>query len=73
MPDVTYTSLPGDTADSVCWTHYGSTEPVGRVLEANPGLAAKGPVLPAGTEIRLPGLGPRRAEPRTLPALRLWD
>lgn len=72
MPDVTYITLPGDTVDSVCFTHYGSVEPTTRVLEANPGLAALGPVLPAGTALRLPALTAPRDEPPDLEPVRLW-
>jgi len=45
----------GDTVDLVCWRHYGITRAVTEVvLRANPGLAAMGPKLPAGTKIVLP-------------------
>lgn len=73
MTTALYMTLPGDTVDSVCWTHYGSVEHVTRVLEANPGLAGLGPLLPPGTEIHLPELAARRDEPPALPAIHLWD
>lgn len=64
-------SIEGDTADLAVWRERGH-EPglVERTLDMNPGLAARGPVLPAGTAISLP-------EPPPLPAIRhvvrLWD
>ena len=48
-------SVQGDTVDAVVWRHYGRTAGlVERVLDANPGLADLGPVLPGGTLINLP-------------------
>ncbi len=44
----------GDTVDSLCWRHLGSTADVELVLEINPGLAALGPILPEGTRLTLP-------------------
>lgn len=45
----------GDTVDSLCWRHYGTTRGMNElVLEANPGLAAMGAVLPIGHEVELP-------------------
>ena len=40
------------------------------VLEANPGLADQGPVLPASTEVTLPDL-PRPLE--NIETVKLWD
>lgn len=67
----TYLTREGDTVDAVAWRHYGTND--GRVVEAvlaeNPGLAALGALLPAGTEIRMPDI-----EPATdAQGLRLWD
>lgn len=64
------TAQQGDTVDLICRRHYKRTEDVTEaVLLANPGLAAKGPVLPMGTQINLPRL--------TLHTIRrtvqLWD
>lgn len=47
-------SVQGDTVDSLCWRHLGSSQPVEQVLEINPGLAALGPILPTGTLVTLP-------------------
>ena len=41
-----------DTVDQLCWRHLGKTERVVEAtLELNPGLAAAGPILPAGMAI----------------------
>ena len=63
------TSQKGDTVDLICWQHYRSVVPTEQVLKANPGLAASGPVLPAGIKITLPALQPRV----TQPVIQLWD
>lgn len=64
-------TLQGDTLDAVCWRHYGRTAGVVELaLEANPGLADLGPVLPLGTLIKLPPAPPAREERRTI---QLWD
>ncbi len=67
----TYTTRPGDVLDSVCWTYYGTLD--GRiyeqVLEANPGLAALGPVLPGGVVITLPSL----ASSASTAGVKLWS
>lgn len=65
-----YRTREGDVLDAVCWQHYGRESAVVAVLEANPGLAGRGPVLPAGLVIDLPPL------PEQEPgegATRLWD
>ena len=67
----TYTSRDGDVVDDVCRRHYGrEAGAVEAVLKENPGLAEKGPVLPAGVEIHLPDL-PRPLE--TISTVKLWD
>lgn len=44
-----------DTVDALCWRHYGRTAGVVEaVLDANPGLAEHGAVLPAGVLVNLP-------------------
>jgi phage tail protein X len=66
------TAQQGDTADLLCFRHLGRTGGVTeRVLEANPGLAALGPVLPVGTVVELPD--PADAAPRTNDLIQLWD
>lgn len=53
-------SVDGDRLDWICRRHYGElfAGAVEAVLAANPGLAALGPVLPAGVEIEMPDLAP---------------
>ena len=44
-----------DTVDALCWRHYGRTAGVTEaVLEANPGLADHGPILPQGLVVNMP-------------------
>lgn len=66
---LTYRTSDGDTLDWICHKHYGRADAVTTVLEANPGLAAMGPVYPAGLIIRLPELP--TAKTKTL--IHLWD
>lgn len=61
----------GDMIDAICWRHYAKGQQplaVERVYLANPGLAERGPVLPAGITVTLPDL-PR---PEATPILRIW-
>ena len=63
-------SLQGETVDALCWRHYGRTAGVVEaVLEANPGLAHLGDVLPVGTLVSMPGLP---AQPQRQ-VVNLWD
>lgn len=66
-----YIAAAGDTVDYIAWRVYGTREGrvVEQVLEANPGLAAKGAELPAGTRLVLPTITPSEARPTA----RLWD
>ena len=67
----TYQTRDGDVIDDVCRRFYGrEAGAVEAVLEANPGLADLGTVLPAGTVVKLPEL-PRPLE--TIPTVKLWD
>lgn len=53
-----YRTKEGDTVDLICWHIYGATSGVvEQVYNANPGLAALGPVLPVGTLVNLPEVG----------------
>lgn len=61
----------GDTVDSLCYRHLGSSAQVETVLDANPGLAALGPVLPEGTPVTLPDAA--LAAPATKAFINLWD
>lgn len=61
----------GDTVDAICWRYYGRTAGVTEtVLDANPGLADLGPVIPHGTAVTLPDAAPQ-AEQRQV--VNLWD
>ena len=60
----------GDSVDSLCWRHYGRTaDVVEAVLEANPGLAALGPILPQGLAVLMPDM----PQPAAKPLIQLWD
>lgn len=61
----------GDVLDALLFERLGRHADVGAVLEANPGLAARGPVLPAGLEIDLPEPGAAGTAPVATP-VRLW-
>lgn len=52
-----YRTHAGDMLDWICYQRYGSRrDAVDAVLDANPGLAQYGPVLPANIMITLPQL-----------------
>lgn len=64
-------ALQGDTLDQLCQRHLGRTAGVVEdALDANPGLAAQGAVLPMGAEVILPDQAPAAAP---TPLLQLWD
>jgi len=65
-----YFSSDGDMIDAVALTHYGSAAPevLEAILEANPGLAAVGPMWPAGLEVELPPV----ATPQSDETAQLW-
>lgn len=66
-----YLTSEGDMVDAISRRHYGSRRGAAEaVLEANPGLADRGPLLPAGVLIELPELP---AESRRSEAVRLWE
>ena len=67
---ITYRAKEGEMVDGICQDYYGRTRGVvEQVLAANPGLAAQGPRLPAGTLVRLPEIeGVEGAE-----AMNIWD
>lgn len=50
----TYTTREGDMVDDIAFDRFGSHEPAQAIYDANPGLAARGPRLPAGLVIRIP-------------------
>ncbi|WP_055129228.1 tail protein X [Pseudomonas mediterranea] len=54
MP-ITLRTVQNDTVDALCWRHYGRTAGVTEtVLNANPGLADFGPILPQGVPVQMP-------------------
>ncbi|ETX03579.1 MAG: hypothetical protein ETSY1_46775 (plasmid) [Candidatus Entotheonella factor] len=66
----TYRTRQDDVLDWVCWKHYGTTAgAVEAVLDANPGLAEHGPILPGNLVITLPEL----VTPATVTTIKLWD
>ena len=68
---ITISTLDGDFLDELVVQHYGAEVASGAlsaVLEANLGLAARGPALPGGVVIVLPDLAPADSG-----VLRLWD
>lgn len=69
MADVTRTGQR-EVLDVVCRRSYGDeSDYVEAVLEANPGLAKLGPVLPFGTAIVLPEIETVSEQP----VVTLWD
>jgi phage tail protein X len=62
----------GDTLDALLWRERGlGPADLTTVLEANPGLADLGTVLPLGTAVSIPATA--TPTPRTLPLVQLWD
>lgn len=48
-------TIQNDTVDALCWRFYGRTAGVTEaVLEANPGLADHGPILPQSLVVNMP-------------------
>lgn len=67
-----YVTAQGDVLDRICFNRYGTEQgTVELALAANPGLAARGAILPPGLTIILPPLPERQA--RRAQAVRLWD
>lgn len=60
----------GETVDALCWRYYGRTQgAVEAVLQANPGLARHGLLLPQGMLVLMPVL----PTPPTQQLTQLWD
>lgn len=59
----------GVVLDDLVWQHYGRSDVIAAVLEANPQLAQLPPVLEAGLVIELPEL----LLPVEEPVIRLWS
>lgn len=49
-----YLTQQGDTVDLIAFQRFGTHGMEMAILEANPGLAMLGPVLPAGMTIKIP-------------------
>lgn len=64
-----YRTKQNEVLDWICYEHYNSELAVAPVLEANPGLADYGEVLPAGVLIELPVLTLAAA----VDTINLWD
>lgn len=64
----TYRTIDGDMVDEICHHHYGTETMTEAVYAANPGLAAKGPILPQGIVIILPEVNPQPVQN----PIRLW-
>lgn len=59
-----------ETVDALCWRYYGRTQgAVEAVLQANPGLARHGLLLPQGMPVLMPVL----PTPPTQQLTQLWD
>lgn len=64
-------SLPDETVDALVYRVTGAASPtVEAVLEVNPGLAALGEVLPAGTSVLIPADQPKAGKAALV---QLWD
>ncbi|TFZ46451.1 phage tail protein [Stenotrophomonas maltophilia] len=68
----TYNTRDGDVVDRIAYSHYGEQSPsiVRAVLDANPGLAGRGAVLPAGVTLILPDVQRPATERK---GVALWD
>lgn len=55
LPDTNVViAAQGDSVDLIAYRRYGAHGMEQAILDANPGLAALGPILPLGTRIVLP-------------------
>jgi phage tail protein X len=67
------TAKAGDKLDLLIWRDAGlGPGELTRVLEANPGLAALGPVLPLGTQVVVPA-SQQDSATAVLPLIQLWS
>ena len=64
----THRTIDGDMVDAICKAHYGREDMTAAVYDANPGLAALGPVLAKGILIELPNV----PEQTVRKPIRLW-
>ncbi|MBB6308899.1 tail protein X [Xanthobacter tagetidis] len=70
--DIVEVKADGTALDLLIWRRHKRPMPglMEAALDANPGLAAHGPLLPVGTMVRLPRPQPSAAAPTVV---RLWD
>jgi len=68
-------SKQGDTLDQLLWREAGLRPgELTRVLDANPGLADSGKVLPLGTVVLVPATATTSPSAnRVLPLIQLWS
>lgn len=69
---LTYKTRAGDVVDEIAWRQYGLVNAaiLRQMFAANPGLADRGAVLPAGLDIALPDID----QPATVTqGVALWD
>lgn len=50
----TYVTQEGDSVDLIAYRRFGKHGMEAAILDANPGLAAHGPILPIGIKISIP-------------------
>jgi phage tail protein X len=50
----TYITQEGDAADLIMFKRFGDSSATATFLDTNPGLAERGPKLPAGLTLRIP-------------------
>ena len=66
-----YVTVDGDMVDLIAFEYYGRhAQNTEEILNANPGLAAYGPVLPAGRAIKLPRINQQNTP---VAFKKLWD
>lgn len=54
MTTETVVTVEGDTVDLIAFRRFGVHGAESRIYDANPGLAARGPILPLGTRVVVP-------------------
>jgi len=71
MADLVEQSRQGETVEALVWRVTGNASAVEAVLQANPGLAELGAILPAGTAVTIPAAAVTSSA--TAPLIQLWD
>lgn len=67
------TARSGDKLDLMLWRDLGlGPEHLTRVMDANPGLADLGDILPLGTVVTVPTIASPQSTP-TRPLIQLWS